>query len=250
MEAQLAREILGETFGESILPVVDALIGRYPGYIRLDSLIAGCAPSPPEKSRLALQVLLRHGVVIVAKKPPVENVPGPLIYKIKLEEIARRLFFPEYGTQAREEFGDLGAVLVEELAVHGHRTSAELLEVCREGGNHSEEQVQRVFRDMVQRRFILRVKPWGQTEAELEAQVAVRANTKGGSKVSKYIPLSSAAHPAGAKAESGPRKRRAAAMAEAPEKRARGLVPPEMRYLMQQGELPPPPVESAPQIAA
>ena len=105
-EARLARDIIDEHFGPIIAPVAELMIQRYPGYTSLSTLIDLCAPIQHATVRRALLVMLRHNLVTISKKAPVEKEPGPLLYAIKLPQVASRLHFPEYSNQAQDLFGD------------------------------------------------------------------------------------------------------------------------------------------------
>ena len=154
-ETALARDIIEEQFGPMVLLVADLLIQRFPGHATLEVIMRHCTnfdnPSsscseqvlktknqgrsgglqkgiPTIVVRQALLVLLRHNLLDVTKKMPLDRSSvGPLEYGIKVFEVNRRVHLPAYGEQARERFGEAAAAIVDELAVHGQRRRSDLI---------------------------------------------------------------------------------------------------------------------------
>jgi len=222
----LARDIIKEDFGLVSAEIFDIMVGREDGTI-LEQDFGNF--SSQGIARRVLRVFWRHSLLRVSSSAPTPVAstgrsngraePVTLAYSIKLPTVIGRLHFAEYGEQARELFGDTGAIFVEELAVHGQLKESELLEAVSASSSSPSE----VFRSMVAAGYIRRAQPWSNKEVDVASGVASSNQASHTTLVSKD----------GDSATTVKRKRKESTHATANASKRGHELPPEMRFMLQ-----------------
>ena len=106
----LASHIIGENFGPIVQQTSELLLNRFPGTATAPQLEAHCRPLEASAVRRSLLVLLRHNLINVGKlevEKDSARTSAPLIFSIRLVDVANRLHFPQYSLMASEVFGPI-----------------------------------------------------------------------------------------------------------------------------------------------